>query len=177
MKKSIVGLITLICGLLGALGGQINKKLRRIAIASILTVLALIYVRNWWVLTIMSMAGVFSIGYGIPSSTDEGSALGQFWYNIFKNTFNWNQKKIEFFANIFTRGCIGFLIGLSLISIPIIKGNWFVYLLGWGLIKTTYALISWRDLGVILIKKIHLLWVDIIIYGIVGLISSILIIY
>ncbi|MFX0084319.1 MAG: hypothetical protein ACFFAU_01495 [Candidatus Hodarchaeota archaeon] len=166
-KKVAVVKLVIATALLGAYGGQGHKEYRRIYIPLIIMILALLRLRNLLTLTIMSMAGFLSMGYGIPDPPDEGSSLGKFWLKIFKGN--------EYWANVFTRGTIGLLVSLSLISIPISKGNWIMYLIGCGLIKLTYAFMSWRDLGVINIEDKHLLKSDLLTYGIVGLAGGLLI--
>lgn len=84
-------------------------------------------------------------------------------------------EKILFLCNITTRGTIGLLVGLSLFSIPIIKGNWLIYLIGCLSIILGYGLLSWRDLGVIKMGDYYLLKSDLITYGIIGLVSGVLI--
>lgn len=168
LKRIKIIKIMILTALLGAYGGQGQKEYRRIWIPTVLTILAVLQLRHWLPILIMSMVGVLSMGYGIPCPSDpDPSALGSFWYKIFKGNHFW--------ANVFTRGTIGFMIALSLIWIPIIKLNWFLYLIGSTIIMLTYGLIGWRDLGVIKINGGHLLIVDLIVYGMVGLISSIII--
>lgn len=162
-------LTTALCAFLGAWGGAegTNKNWRRFLIPFALSGLAYGHLKDWKCILIMAMMGAFSMGYGIPDSTDKGSALGCFWYRI--------SHQNEFLANIFTRATIGFMVGLSLIWIPIIKGNWLTYLLCYQAIKIVYAFISWRDLGGYWFKGKYLLWVDSIIYGMIGLATTIMI--
>jgi len=153
---------------LGAYGGQGEKKYRRIYIPLILTSLALLYLRHWGVIFIMAMAGAFAMGYGIPSPDDDDpSSIGKFWYNLFNRN--------ELLANIFTRGTIAWMVNLSLICIPILKGNWLTYWIGCLFIKLAYTVFSYRDLGVIRTKNEYLLWSDLIVYGIIGLMAAIMI--
>jgi len=96
---------------------------------------------------------------------DEGSTLGRFFY--------WKIcKQNHRLADICTRGTIGLLLTLNMLSIPLLKGNWLVYILaGLGIILTE-ALVSWRALGQIVVnmgkKTVYLLWSDIINYGLIG---------
>lgn len=173
LKKIRIIKITILTALLGAYGGQGKKEYRRIWIPAVLTALAILHLRHWLPIFVMSMAGAFSMGYGIPCPSDpDPSSLGKFWYNFF-SLVHWNKRKL--LANIFTRGTIGFIVALSLICIPIIKLNWIIYLVGSSIIIFMYSLISWRDLGVIKTKTGHLLIVDLIVYGVIGLIASIII--
>jgi len=121
MKIIIAILIGCITGLLGAYGGAENtsKGWRRVGIPLLLTIIALLMLKNWWVLTIMSLAGVLSLGYGMPCPLDAvPSKLGLFWSKVFKNPKR---------AEIAVRATIGLLQGLSVIIIPILKGNWYGY--------------------------------------------------
>jgi hypothetical protein len=159
-----LGLILLIA-ILGALGGSENssKGIRRFGITGILTILALVSLHNFLVLSIMLGAFVFAIGYGIPSGDDKGSGLGRFYFNIFKT---------ELLANIFTRGTVGLLLNITWLSIPILKGNWISYFISSILIISTYSFVSWRGIGIYTIKikdKIYsLLYSDLIVYGVIA---------
>ena len=173
MSKILTGIkttvVTSLSAFLGAWGGAegTNKNWRRFLIPFALSGLAYGHLKDWKCILIMGMMGVFSMGYGIPDLTDEGSALGRFWYKIT------HQKVL--LANIFTRATIGFMVGLSLIWIPIIKGNWLTYLICYQAIKIVYAFISWRDLGGYWFKGKYLLMVDSIVYGTIGLATVIMI--
>lgn len=178
MNKILTSIkITLVTGLsafLGAFAGAegTSKNWRRFLIPFALSGLAYGYLKDWRCILIMAMMGAFSMGYGIPDPPDDGSALGRFWYRLFSFL---DMTRRNFFTNVFTRGTIGFMVGLSLIWIPIIKGNWITYILGCQAIKMAYALLSWRDLGGFWFKGKHLLWVDVIVYGTVGLATSLMI--
>lgn len=162
-------LLPIIGGFLGAWGGTDNssKIYRRIYIPLLLTGCAFGELENIFVFTIMSMAGAISMGYGIPDETDNGSFLGRFWLKLFKNN--------HLLANIFTRGTIGLLIGLSLISIPILKHNWLVYIVGYLGICMVNALISWRNFGSYHLFNKELSWVETITWGLITLFASLII--
>ncbi|GAH64524.1 unnamed protein product, partial [marine sediment metagenome] len=85
------------------------------------------------------------------------------------------KEKIQLLTNIFTRGTIALIVNLSLILIPILKGNWTTYFIGCLFIKLAYITCSWRDMGVIRIKGKYLLISDVITYGIIGLMTSMMI--
>lgn len=180
VKSSIVGLIT---AFLGAFAGCDNtsKNWRRFLIPFALAGLAYGYLHNFWVLTIMIMMIAFSTGYGIPSDNDDGSALGKFWYKWVTIvwykffTYSFCLQKVSLITDILTRGMIALMVNLSLLSIPILKGNWITYLIGCGFIKLAYVTCSYRDLGGIWVKGKYLLISDIIVYGIIGLMASIMI--
>jgi len=168
LKKVNIIKIAILTALLGAYGGQGKKKYRRIYVPLILMLLALLHLKHWSVIFIMAMIGAFSMGYGIPSPDDnDPSSIGRFWYNLFNHN--------ELWANVFTRGTIAWMVNISLISIPILKGNWLTYSIGCLFIKLAYTTCSWRDLGVIKIGDKHLLIPDLITYGIVGLMAGVII--
>ena len=163
-----LGIIT-VCALLGAWAGQEMKWLRRFLYPLILTLYAIVIVQYWWVLTIYTMSIWLSIGYGIPSFNgpngsmdDEGSFLGKIFYKLFKGSEMW--------ANIFTRGMVGLLISLSMLSVPIITGKWITYLLCSAVIIGLWASLSWRSFGITKVKlygkEVDLLNVDLTIYAV-----------
>lgn len=178
MNKILAGIKgTLVTGLsafLGAWAGAegTSKNWRRFLIPFALSGLAYGHLKDWRTILIMAMMGAFSMGYGIPDPADKGSALGRFWYNLFSFA---DMTRRKFFTNVFTRGTVGFMVGLSLICIPIIKGNWITYILCCQTIKMAYGLLSWRDMGGIWVKGKYLLMVDIITYGTIGLATTIMI--
>jgi hypothetical protein len=162
-------------GILGAIGGSGNKGARRVGIPVTIAGYAYSNTHNLWVITIFSMIGALSLGYGIPDDNylidptkDKGSSLGRFFYKLFKGN--------HVLADIFTRGTIGGLIALSLISIPIIKGNWIIYggcSLG---IVLTNALLSWRNLGVYKLLNKELSWIETLTWGLITLFATLIIV-
>ena len=162
-------LTSMLCAFLGAFAGAegTNKNWRRFLIPFALAGLAYGHLHNLWVITIMTMMIGFSMGYGIPDPTDDGSSIGRFWYNLFNHN--------ELLANIFTRGTVATMVNLSLISIPILKGNWLIYFIGCLFIKLAYTTCSWRDLGGYWFKGKYLLWVDSIVYGMIGLVATVMV--
>lgn len=175
-----IGLITLpiIGGLLGAFGGSSDgdKAYRRFLIPALITSYAYSNTESILVITIMLMIFILSIGYGIPeenykdiTASDRGSFLGRFYYNLFNQNHN--------LADRATRGTIGLLIGLSLISIPIIKHNWIIYLINSLCIILVQFELSWRNLGSYKIFKKELSWVETITWGLITLFSIIIIYY
>jgi len=165
--KSI--LLALICGFLGAWGGAkgTNKNWRRILIPSIITLFALCVMHNWWCLSLMLLSIAFSTGYGIPDPTDDGSALGKFWYNFFNNN--------ELRANMATRGTIGLMVNIFLLVLPILKSNWNIYIPCFLVIIAVYIFFSWKDLGGLWVKGKYLLWSDLLVYGTIGIVVATLI--
>jgi hypothetical protein len=166
-----IGLFTipLMGGWAGAFGGadKTSKSWRRILIPGLLTSYAYSNTESVLVITIMSMSFALSIGYGIPGIGDNGSALGKFYYTLFKQNHS--------LADMFTRGTIGLIIGLSLVSIPIIKHNWLIYGLGSLGIILINALISWRNFGSYILFKKELSWVETINWGLITLLGTIII--
>jgi len=114
---TIAGL-SIVAGLMGAWTGAGGSKLwRRFVIPLMCTVFAYVIYQNLWCIMMMTMAFVYSLGYGIPTPpTDQGSPLGRFWYNIFNGNVT--------LATAFTRATIGVFLGLSVIAIPAITGHW-----------------------------------------------------
>jgi len=166
--------IPLLGGLLGAIGGSGDKPARRIGIPVTIAGYAYSNLHNLWVITIFSMIGALSLGYGIPDDNyltdptkDKGSSLGRFFYKLFKG----NHK----LADIFTRGTCGILVALSLLSLPIIKGNWIVYGIGSLGIILTNALLSWRNLGTFKLFGKELSWIEFATWGLITLLAVIII--
>lgn len=159
----IIAFMTLICGFLGAWGGASGTSLnwRRTGIPLLLTLLAVIYLKSWWIITIMSMIGALSIGYGIPDYPDEGSSLGRFWYKIVHYNLFW--------TNVLTRGTIGLVILVSLLSIPVLKSSYLIYAIAGAIIVVGTSLISWRDLGSYTLFNKKLTWAETITYALIGL--------
>jgi hypothetical protein len=166
-----VGLI-FVGAILCAWGGQEKKWLRRFIFPAIVTIYAYFMLQNWWVLTIFLMAFPLSLGYGIPSFNgawgsmdDEGSAIGRFFYWLFHNSALW--------ANIFTRGFVGLLISLTMLSVPILKSDWLSFIVGSVLIIGVWASISWKDFGEMEVKlfekTVKLLKVDLTCYAVTTL--------
>jgi len=155
--------------LLGAFGGAegMNKNLRRVLIPLSIMGLSFLETESILVITIGSMIGALSIGYGIPGIGDEGSAIGRFWYTLFHQN--------HFLADVFTRGTIGALIALSLVSVPIIKHNWCVYFIGLVSIILVQSLISWRNFGSITLFRKKLCIIDLVNYGLIVLFATLVI--
>jgi hypothetical protein len=136
--------IIFVLSMLGAISGQGFKWMRRFVFPAIIMIYALIIVKSWWCLSIYSISGWLSMGYGIPDLTDEGSFLGRLFYKLFKGNRLW--------TNIMTRGTIGLLLSLSMISIPIIQKTWVSYLSGSFAIILIWATNSWQGYGEITVK-------------------------
>lgn len=160
-----------ILGILGAYGGQENKWVRRIIIPLVFTICALVELRSLWCLFILTQIGFLSIGYGIPSNDDDGSALGRFLYKIWKGNAT--------LTNIFTRGVVGLGIALSFLVAPVLKGNWLIYLLASIGIILVWAIISWRGFGDFKVKlfgkELECLKVDFVVYSLTGLLGLLII--
>ena len=172
-----IGLIFIVA-LLGAIAGQGPKMLRRFILPSVVTIYAYFMLQNWWVLTCYLMTAPLSIGYGIPEKRgffivanenykiieepDEGSAIGAFFFKLFKQS--------ELWANVFTRGFVGLLISLTMLSIPILKGTWISFLVGSAMIVGIWGAVSWRGLGETKVKifgkEYALLNDDLIVYAV-----------
>lgn len=117
LKKSIILFFTAIIGaILGALGGaeKSSKLFRRICIPILLLLVGILF-KNYIAILIALYIPIFYLGYGIPCKGDSGSALGRFWYRIFK--------KSNFLADISVKATIGFLFSMVLTIIAILKHN------------------------------------------------------
>jgi len=159
-----------LAGLFGSLTGSENgkKMLRRFFIPASITSLAFSKTESILTLSIMSMMGFFSMGYGIPGmGGDAGSKLGRFFYRLTKQN--------HLLSDLLTRGTIGLGVSISLISVPIIKQNWLIYGISSLAIILAYALISWRGLGQFTLFNKKLNWSEFILYTIIALASVILI--
>ena len=153
MKKLRNILLTIITALAGALGGQGIKFLRRFFIPLTFASIAYWKYQNLWVLLLLSLIYWYSSGYGEDS-----------WVRkLFKGN------------NYLTRGFISAGKCLSILILPLISSNWLFYILGSIAIILTGALISWRDFGEVKFFKYKLLVVDLIVYGVDGLVMSLLI--
>jgi len=169
-----VVLVGWICGLLGSWAGAdgTDKNWRRILIPAILAVLAIVYA-GWWAVTVGLIGFVFAIGYGIPDENDpEGSTLGGFVYRHIAN-------QDMFASNLITRGIIGLLAGVSLLSIPLLTGSWIFYTAECLLIIATYVMFGAivHNEGTFEFKGKELLWEEYMIYFWVGFISASLIFF
>jgi hypothetical protein len=156
---------SILSGLLGALGGaeRSSKLFRRFFLPLMIAGEAYRVFHSWYVLSIFLMSLVFSIGYGIPDETDAGSPLGRFFYALFKHNM--------VLANIFTRGTIGCLIGLTLAPISLLTHNYILYIIGLYLIQTIFAVFSWQDLGGFEFQGKRLIFAEFIPYATVGLVA------
>lgn len=97
--------IGILSAVLWAIGGaSFGKKIvRRLGVPILLVSSSIFGGNTWWGLLSIPLAfGVLSIGYGIPDSSDEGSALGRFWYKISPK-----------YANVLTRGTIAMLLAIA----------------------------------------------------------------
>ena len=166
--------------IIGALAGSYagaegtEKNVRRIGIPVMITfgAIAVLYIHfgavAWFALTIMSMCGVFAIGYGIPDDTDEGSALGKFWYKI--------TNKNHFLADVFTRLTIGIACSVSLLSIPLISNLMVAYLIGCAIIIFHYVMFGAiiKNEGTFIFCNKECLFEEAYIYGAISGVAGIL---
>jgi len=158
LKKIVGGFFG---GLLGAWGGAkgTNKLWRRLGLPILITTIVLLVLKSWLVLSIFSLMIVLSLGYGIPDNFpggDKGSPLGRIYYFLFGRNY--------FLADIFTRGTIGLLSCLTFLSIPLLKSNWIMYIVGALITIVIYATFSWRTLGSVVIFGKNLIWSEILTY-------------
>jgi len=78
-----------VCAFLWAMGGAGKKMVRRVGVPVVMSI-SLSFTSLWLLLTVLPLWGVVSIGYGMPDSTDPGSALGRFYSRwLLKKAANW----------------------------------------------------------------------------------------
>lgn len=66
--------------------GNYSRYWRRAGVAGLVTLKCLWDTKSFWALVTYPLAfGAYTLGYGLPDATDSGSALGAFWYKLFKN--------------------------------------------------------------------------------------------
>jgi len=167
MLFDILGLLLgIIGGLLGAWGGaeKTSTAWRGIGIPLFITAIALVVLQHWFVLSLLFAMAVYSIGYGVPEYRDvpykdDGSPLGRFYYKLFKGN--------HLLTDIFTRGTIGILVSLCLISLPILIGGFFIwsaYIISSVIIVAVYSTLSWRSLGGFMFLKKYLTFSEFVTY-------------
>ena len=178
MKKLLnvlkIASLGLFSGLIGAWAGVdgTSKAWRRFVLPLLYLGLIWSNMSSLWCLTVLGMIGAFSLGYGIPDINDlDGSPLGRFWWEF----FSLYPMKKHLLADIFTRGTISKLVCLSLIGIPIVKGNWVMYLCGSVVITVVYSVFSWRDLGTFEFRGKRLLVSEMVVYTIIGIVVKLLV--
>ena len=122
MNTVILVLVSLVCGLLGALSGadNSNKLYRRFLIPLILCWIGLYLTKSYYIFGLMLLFIPLSLGYGMPViGEDKGSWLGRFWLKIIKNYE---------IAEVMVRLTIGAIILVVLSLIPYINQQWTSYL-------------------------------------------------
>jgi hypothetical protein len=81
-----------VCAVLWAIGGSSKKMVRRIGVPVVMAI-SLSFTSLWLLLTVLPLWGVVSIGYGMPDSTDSGSALGRFYSRwLTEKAANWSTR-------------------------------------------------------------------------------------
>jgi len=174
-----LSLIPFACGLMYAVGGSNNvpKQVRRFGIPTLLTIASWFFLKNIWVLTMLTQIFVYHIGHGIPDdnypediNADEGSSLGHFWTMLFRKYFD--RVTAHQMADLWTRGCKAWLIAISCLAVPILKESWSVYVVASMLMVGLIASLAWRGLGEKIIKIANktytVLYVDIVVGTIIG---------
>jgi hypothetical protein len=162
-------ILTAICGFAASWTGQGgNKNWRRVFVPAVSAAFGIVFL-GFWQIFIMARSGAISMGYGIPDPTDEGSVLGRFWFKVMGED--------PYKASIFTRGTIGIMECLGILSIPIVSHRWILWILA-------SSLLVWNNIfwGAIKEKEGHfnfagkeMLWEEFALHGIDTLIIFILI--
>ena len=135
--------LSALAGFLWWLGGEKNKSYRRVGVAIIMGVIALAK-SNPIVAAICILAAfsVYSVGYGIQDSTDEGSALSKFY----GKWFNWKYQTLELTLAVrITTGILYMLVNLIL---SIYLGHVVVLIAGLLTITGVMTLIAFNNFNV-----------------------------
>jgi hypothetical protein len=78
-----------ICAALWSIGGAGPKMVRRLGVPAVMAI-SLSFTSLWLLLTMLPLWGVVSIGYGMPSEGDKGSALGRLYSKFLSyQSANW----------------------------------------------------------------------------------------
>jgi hypothetical protein len=127
-----------------------------------LTICAILVIKSWFCLILLSLIGVLSIGYGRfdPINDDKPSFLGKLAYKLFP--------KSQVLQDVTIRGMVGILMCISILVIPFLKHNWIIYLIGCIIILGSYCGISWQAFGEIKFKDKELLISDLIHYTVIN---------
>jgi len=116
--KFITSGLAAIGGMFWRMGGSRNysRYWRRAGVAGLLVINCLIKTKSLFSLFIFPLAfGAFSLGYGLPSSTDKGSFIGRFWNKYIKD-----ENKLRFM----TRLTVGFCYSLNYIILGLLKSHY-----------------------------------------------------
>jgi len=180
--------IAMIIGFLGAYAGSdgTSKAWRRFGIATVVvglsyfTLQAIVgLLQALWVFTAFVLFLPYSFGHGVPDddypdnpNSDEGSRFGKF-FALLGRKITKSIQKGHIFGDVCTRGFLGLLRGLSLISIPLLRGNWIMYILGIIGLTLINATVGWRNLGgfkkKIFNKEVEFTWADVVTFTVEGL--------
>lgn len=115
---------SLACGLFSAMAGSDGyaKFWRRYMIP--FTVLACIWIFNFnfWFVFIFLLAVPYTMGHGVPSKDDEkASSLGRFFFKLTNDVD---------VSNILVRFSKGVMKAIACLCLPLVMGNWLVYIIG-----------------------------------------------
>ena len=164
LKNFILFFGSIFAGLLGAWGGAegTKKGWRRAGIPILLSVIGIIVTKSWIPIIIGLWGFIFSLGYGIPDNTDNGSDIGRFYFKLTKGNHN--------LTDILTRGTIGLFFALVLAIIGIFKGNWGIFIITGPLcILGSISSLLFRKLGTFRLFNKQLTWDEFGVYSLIGL--------
>ena len=116
-----------LCAFLWALGGadKWNKNWRRLGVP--IVICGLIALNQWSLLPLISIIPfhmTLRIGYGVPCGTDLGSDLGRWWTEALtplKKPYSAITKEQMTQIDLFVRGTVACLIGISMLSLAFIN--------------------------------------------------------
>jgi len=142
-------LVTFLWALLGGLGGQGKKSLRRFGIPTELVLIGYYYLRSFWSIGFFSYCASLSLGYGLPSINDpKPSKLGLFAYKFFPYKLE-NQDKKDLLnkklCGATVRGIIALLKVCSIFPLLIVGKNLIYLLIGSICLVLSNLIITWID--------------------------------
>lgn len=113
----LIILFSILGGLLGSFAGEDNtsKLWRRVGIPVIIYLNSLFLGVFWLQLSLFSLIGSLSLGYGRKGN------MGLFWTKFVGS----NEFKVDFCCRL----TVALAVCCSILSIPIIKGNWLPYII------------------------------------------------
>lgn len=128
MLIMISGLILLIgCAVLWALGGSVDKLIRRIGVGALIALLAVVsYILHglswygiWMPISVFPLMWLMtSIGYGIPDNNDDGSPIGKFWWEFTGH--------VKFRTLLYTRLTVAILYAVAILPLACIGDGMFL---------------------------------------------------
>jgi len=123
LNKSLAGIVSaLLAGLFSAMGGsdKFKKSWRRYGSSIAIAGVTVYLLNDLWGLSIILLVAVYSMGHGVPSHDDEGSTIGKFAHKLTKCDPR--------LTDMLTRMIIAVMKCSVAMVIPIVTGNWILYI-------------------------------------------------